>query len=181
MPRITQSSPTDLSTVIAQLLQNQAPSLVLGIGIPGSGKSTILKALAANLNIGYVCPDDIRAELFGDARDQSRNAEAWAEAYRRMKECIATGQSAIIDATSIKPNDRQMAADQAREAGARQVIGVHVFAPLDTVLRRNASRSRQVPEAAIHKLSALLAADPPGGAQCLDWLIEVDNGPKTIK
>jgi len=34
--------------------------VIMGIGIPGSGKTTILKEFADKNGYEYICPDDIR-------------------------------------------------------------------------------------------------------------------------
>jgi predicted kinase len=60
--------------------------LILGIGIPGSGKTTVLKKLANDYNYSYICPDDIRFELTLDMSDQSRNKEVWRESYHRLEQ-----------------------------------------------------------------------------------------------
>ena len=39
--------------------------LIMGIGIPGSEKTTVLKTFAEKYNYSYICPDDIRLELTG--------------------------------------------------------------------------------------------------------------------
>lgn len=47
--------------------------VIVGIGLPGSGKTTALKPFADKNSYIYICPDDIRAELTGNPADQSKN------------------------------------------------------------------------------------------------------------
>jgi dephospho-CoA kinase len=43
--------------------------IIIGIGVPGSGKTTALKPFAERNTYTYISPDDIRAELTGNAAD----------------------------------------------------------------------------------------------------------------
>jgi predicted kinase len=56
---------------------------IIGIGIPGSGKTTYLKPLAARMGLPYVSLDDIRQELTGDAADHGQHARTLAGFCRR--------------------------------------------------------------------------------------------------
>jgi hypothetical protein len=76
------------------------PTVILGIGIPGSGKTTALKALVAGTDTVYVCPDDIRNRLTGDTSDQSRNREVWDLAYQQIHEALDAGRNVALDATN---------------------------------------------------------------------------------
>ncbi len=79
----------------------------MGIGIPGSGKTTIIKAFADRNNYTYICPDDIRTELTGDPRDQTKNKEVWETARQRVSEAIHQGKTVVVDATFAHAEQRR--------------------------------------------------------------------------
>ena len=132
----------------------------MGVGIPGSGKSTALEVIAQHLEIARICPDDIRQEMTGSAADQSVNAEAWTEAYRRAGIALKFGKSAIIDGTHTEAWRRPKQVAQYREYGAAAVAAVVFDTPLAIAKQRNLSRDRIVPEYALDKLHTALQKEP---------------------
>ena len=64
------------------------PQVILGVGIPGSGKSTVLGELASERGYTLISPDSIREELTGDAANQSVNGKAWDIAYERARHAL---------------------------------------------------------------------------------------------
>jgi predicted kinase len=81
--------------------------LIMGIGIPGSGKTTALKPFAEQNAYAYLCPDDIRIELTGNSADQSRNREVWAEAHKRVAHALENGETIVFDATFARDSERK--------------------------------------------------------------------------
>lgn len=147
---------------------------VIGIGLPGSGKTTVLKEIEAEHAAVYVCPDDIRLELFGDATNQEHNSEVWAEAYRRMHVALDPSGNVIVDATNAKLNERQDLIRHCREK-ASHIVGIWVIAPYETCLRRNRERGRKVPEFAVGYMAGWLEAHPPGEADGFDRLLRIES------
>lgn len=139
-----------------QLATLPEPYIVMGVGIPGSGKSTVLKVVAQHLEIARICPDDIREEMTGSAANQSVNAEAWAEAYRQAGIVLSLGKSAIIDGTHTEAWRRPQNVQQYREFGAVAVVAEVFDTPLETAKQRNLARSRVVPEFALDRMHASL-------------------------
>lgn len=136
------------------------PYIVMGIGVPGSGKSTILEAIARNLEIVRICPDNIREEITGSAADQSMNDQVWAEAYKQAKDILHKGQSAIIDATHTESWRRLQDIQKYREFGAVTIIAVVFDMPLEIIKQRNAARSRVVPEIVLERMYTALQKEP---------------------
>ena len=133
----------------------------MGIGIPGSGKTTALKPFAEKNAHTYICPDDIRAELTGDATDQSKNREVWQEAYRRVAESLERGETIVFDATFAKDTERKNFIQFAREHGAEKIQGVFAAVPFEVANERNKARDRVVPEYAIDRMHTMLKDKPP--------------------
>jgi len=135
--------------------------VIAGIGIPGSGKTTELKAYAATHGYTYISPDDIRAEISGDARVQSDMRAVWEAAYQRLKDALENEKTVVFDATQYKQEDRRDFCDKAREYGATEIIGVYFDVPLLVAQERNQARARVVPEHALRRMWKRLQDTPP--------------------
>ncbi len=135
--------------------------IIIGIGLPGSGKTTALKPFAEKYSYTYICPDDIRAELLGNASDQSKNKEIWQEAHKRVAEALSNGETVIFDATFARDFERKSFIQFAREHGASKVQGVFAEVPLEIASERNHTRERVVPDHAMERMSAMLRQTPP--------------------
>ena len=71
------------------------------IGLPASGKSEQAKKLAAEYNAEIFSSDELRVEMFGDVNHQEDNNALFNELHKRIRECLASGKSAIYDACNI--------------------------------------------------------------------------------
>lgn len=150
-------------------------ALVIGIGIPGSGKTTFLKELAEQERYAYIAPDDIREELTGDALDQSHNREAWEIAQDRMRAHLLQGKGVAFDATFAKGHERRAFLTNARASGAEQIHGYWFDIPLEVARTRNAARRRTVRDHALVRMDTLIREDPPLFSEGLDTLVRVDE------
>lgn len=82
------------------------PSLIMMVGIPGSGKSSwIAKNKPENAII--VSPDDIRRELSGNVSDQTQNAKVWYLVKERTIAALKAGKDVILDATNVASKSRK--------------------------------------------------------------------------
>ena len=79
--------------------------LIVLVGLPGSGKTTLAKKLCESEDYVRISSDDIREELFG-FRDQTHNDEVFAELDKRVIERSAIG-NCIYDATSLSKKTRK--------------------------------------------------------------------------
>ena len=149
-------------------------TVIIGIGLPGTGKTRYLKNMVAQNGAAYICPDDIRAELTGDAADQSRNGEVWAETYRRIHAELEAGNNVVVDATSAKQPDRQRLIDHCR-IKADRIHGMWFVAPLQVILERNKRRDRVVPDFAMGLMAGWLEACPPKEEEGFDLLVQYDT------
>lgn len=150
-------------------------NIVMSIGIPGSGKTTILKPFAVKNNYAYISPDDIRAELTGDASDQSKNKEAWQEARRRVVVSLEGGKTVVFDATFAKDFERKNFIQFAREHGVEKVLGFFAEVPLEVAKERNNARVRVVPEHSIDRMHSMLKEHPPTVADGFDNVFHINE------
>lgn len=149
--------------------------VVISIGIPGAGKSTILRKFADTNGYELVCPDDIRQRLSGDSANQNVNQEAWNITRELVRGALAEGRTVIVDATFAKPTDRRNFLDYARQSGAEKIQAVFVDVPLEVALNRNASRERQVPPYAVERMNNWLRDNPPSTVEGIESVFILDQ------
>lgn len=133
---------------------------ILGIGVPGSGKTTTLLPLARKLGYTYINGDDIRQELTGDPSDHSREKEVWILAYDRIKKGLAHS-GIVVDATNSRVSDRKKLIQFCRLHGATEITGYWFNGDINTYINRNNQRERTVPEKSIKTMYDRLLYSPP--------------------
>lgn len=97
-------------------------TLIITIGISGSGKSRLCRELMEDGDFVRVCPDDIRKEFTGDISDQSQNGRVWKEAYDRLEDALVRGENVVFDSTGTTRKTR----NEVRAVAER--LGVPCFA-----------------------------------------------------
>jgi aminoglycoside phosphotransferase family enzyme/predicted kinase len=111
------------------------PLLVVTMGLPASGKSTLARALAGRLGLLHLSSDAIRKELAGlRATEPAGGAfregiyapamtrRTYAAMRRRAAAWLRRGRSVVLDATYADPAERGAVLRLARRAGARPVV-----------------------------------------------------------
>jgi predicted kinase len=152
-------------------------SLILLIGIPGSGKSSLAAQLQqSQLGCLLISTDQIRARLFGDEAIQGAWWLIWQELEHQLRsavEQIQVGQAtlAIYDATNTRRRYRREIIALARAVGFTCMIGVWLDPPFELCRQRNQHRSRQVPEAILHRMYRQLWSCPPRLREGFDLLL----------
>ncbi|HEX5368847.1 MAG TPA: ATP-binding protein [Dehalococcoidia bacterium] len=128
-------------------LDNQTPSLVLASGLPGSGKSTFCRRLAAETGAIVLESDALRRLLFAQPTHETReSARLFAALWEAARTLLQRNVSVIIDATNLKQTDRRPAYEVAGKTGARLLL-LRFEAPESVIERRLAQRAL-TPEAA---------------------------------
>jgi len=130
--------------------------LNLLVGAAGAGKSVWAQEhLADGL---LVSSDRMRAELTGDAADQSQNYLVFQRCADRLRAALKEGQNVTFDATNYMERLRQLPVQTARWTGA-EIHSYYFDISLQTALERNRRRARLVPEHVIRRHFRLLT--PP--------------------
>jgi predicted kinase len=151
-------------------------TLVLLIGIPGSGKSSLAAQLQQQGNCLLISTDQIRAKLFGDEAIQGTWRLVWYEVRQQLGAAarqIQTGQSgfAIYDATNTRRRNRREVITLVRMLGFTRIVGIWLDLPLALCLWRNQQRCRQAPEAVIQRMYRQIWSCPPQLHENLDLLL----------
>lgn len=156
-----------------------APGMVVAIGgLPGTGKSTLARALAPGLGrspgAAIVRSDEIRKRLAGLAPEERLPPSAYTPAasravFERLAEDVQvaaeSGQAVVADATFMNPQHRTMVADAARRAGV-PFHGFWLQAPLNALKQRVTARTHDASDATV----AVLLAAAPNDPGPLDWM-----------
>lgn len=141
-----------------EVRRNMAKAYI-GVGLPGSGKTTHLKKFASQEGAVYVCADDIRTEWYGDAGIQVDPGLIWEEVRRRARKALMAGRDVVVDGTNVKPQDRRRMIQAC--SAADQVVAIWCQAPFRICVERNSARDRVVPDYAMRRMKRQLYQSPP--------------------
>jgi len=142
--------------------------LILGIGIPASGKSFFLEPFASQFGYKYLCIDQIRAE-FGIGRDDPSAAsrspatfEVWDIVRERTHLYLQSEKTkgVIVDATFVNLYLRKQFISIGREYNAK-VTGFFMDTTPEVAWNRNLLREHPVPETEFWDRIERLKTNPP--------------------
>ncbi|HTQ21857.1 nucleoside monophosphate kinase [Mycobacterium sp.] len=150
-------------------LENGAVRLALIGGSPGTGKSTVARALAEKVGAQLISTDDVRRELRAsgaiggdpgvlDAGLYSPDnvTTVYEAALRQAGLCLANGQSVILDGTWRDSQVRAQAYCVAKQAHSR-VVQLMCSANVDAAVERVRTRQRGNSDATPEIATALAA------------------------
>ncbi len=127
-------------------------TVVLAIGLPGSGKSSWFK----RHNIHPLSSDLLRELLFDDAQEQRFQDLVFSNLRSMLKaRLIARRPMNYVDATNLTPHDRHSWIKLAKDYGY-DVQGLFFDVPLEVCLERHQRRGRVVPEDIMRKMAGKL-------------------------
>ena len=129
-------------------------TVVLAIGLPGSGKSSWFK----RHNIRPLSSDLLRELLFDDAEEQRFQDLVFSNLRSMLKaRLIARRPMSYVDATNLTPHDRRSWIKLAKDYGY-DVQGVYFDVPLEICMERNRRRGRKVDEGILRRMAEKLKA-----------------------
>lgn len=128
--------------------RKKIPYIIFPIGASGSGKSRALEKLSSDFM--KISPDSQREIEYGDASIQGDNGKIYQICTEQMKEVLRTGGKAYFDATHVIPDLRSKLVNICHDYGGMVVFWIFDI-PLETLKKRNAERSRHVPESVIEQ------------------------------
>ena len=94
------------------------PILLLTVGLPGSGKTTLARQLAADRRIVRLTPDDWMAPLFGDGEADGRRDILEGRMIWTAHEVLRSGASVVLDFGCWASDERYAIRSIAEIAGA---------------------------------------------------------------
>jgi hypothetical protein len=160
-------------------LRPQRPIVVAIGGLPGTGKSTLARALAPDLGRApgalVLRSDEIRKRqhdavpeerLAQEAYSDAASEAVFAELAALVQDAASGGHAAIADATFIDPGHRAAVEAAARAAGVA-FLGVWLEAPMPDLEARIAARQRDASDATV----AVLRDVSRRAARPTDWMV----------
>ena len=174
--------------IVAQI--NTQQTLIVTMGVPGSGKSYIANQIAEKAhNCVRINMDDIMEKLYGTA-----DVQDWRNVTRMQKEhgysnnvvkntardmvrdALSKGYSVVYDATNLR-YDARVKTVRSLKRGAPQTVktlGIIIKVRLSTAKQRNAGRDRKVQDWVIRNMYNT-AQLPNDNSSEFDALVLIDN------
>lgn len=120
------------------------PTLFLTVGLPGVGKTTRAKELAAERGILRLTPDEWMAPLFGDSEAGGRRDVLEGRMVWVAHEVLRSGAGVVLDFGCWSADERYAVRVIAETAGARFAL-VHVHTTEEERRRRATARWVEAP------------------------------------
>src|SRR6185312_10269829 len=128
------------------------PTIIVLVGLPGSGKSTY----AGKLGATALASDEIRRLLSDDATNQNIHRRVFAILRRLLKHRIELRRPVTyIDATNLTPHERRAYIKMA-DLYDCEIEAIFFDVPVEECQRRNRERHRVVPDEAIAEMAQRL-------------------------
>jgi predicted kinase len=117
------------------------PAIVVMIGLPGSGKSHLARAIRARVPAAVLDIDDLRGALFEDPQHTAKeHGRVFPALHALLDRLLGRRITVIVDATNLKETNRKPYYKIAAKYGA-QVLLVRVWARTPVIRRRLLERA----------------------------------------
>jgi uncharacterized protein len=163
-------------TAATQYLNAHAPLVIAIGGLPGTGKSTLARAIAPVLGAApgalILRSDEIRKRQHGvepeqrlpqSAYTEAKSAAVFDEIARGVTTAANAGHAAIADATFIDPAQRSLIEAAAQRSNV-PFVGIWLSAPLPVLEQRIAARAGDASDATVEVLRNAARPNPGAGA-----------------
>jgi predicted kinase len=118
------------------------PTLILFCGLPGSGKTTLGKKLAAERGVPRFCTDDWMADRGLDLQDEDLHRKSWKALWATAWETLADGQSLLFEDGLWTKKERDDIRAKAEELGVTTEFN-YFDIPLEVLKQRVEKRNEE--------------------------------------
>jgi predicted kinase len=154
------------------------PRLIIVCGLPGSGKTTLAKAIEGRLGAIRFSPDEWMADLSLDLYDEERRAKIEGLQWKLAQQLLALGQVVIIEWGTWGRSERNALRLGARALGA--TVELHYLsAPEQVLFERIARRGMENPpieREMLRRWSEIFQAPTPEEMELYDKPVIADLG-----
>lgn len=127
------------------------PTLILLVGIPGSGKTSYAEEyIKKHRNTVHLSSDAIRKELYGNENIQGNPEEVFALLQKRTIECLKNGKDVVYDATNVTRKNRASIINICPKYV--KIECYIIWASIEECIKRDAKRERTVGKEVIDKM-----------------------------
>lgn len=127
-------------------------TVVIMVGLPGSGKTSIAKNMAKlNPKTVHIESDAIRDELFNGKQGREETNKVFEEMFRRTVKAVKEGYNVVYDATNVSYKDRRRLVNSLPKDVKK--LCYTVATPIDVCKERNSKRENPVPEDVIDRMA----------------------------
>ena len=156
--------------IAQRLMEKGKKVVVLLVGVPASGKSTLARQLLAHASFMHLNADSIRKEVNGDENNHDRDNLVWMKFQERFEKALQSGEPALVDNMNHTRASRSNLIRAARKAGYAVKL-VYLDVPLAVCIERNRSRGKDIPDFTImEKHVALRVSGKPLPDEDAIWL-----------
>lgn len=152
--------------------------LIMAIGLPGSGKSQILKRFADKYGYEFVSLDDIRTQ-HGLSADQESSESVWSDVKTRTIDSFRAGKSVVLDGTFLT-DTRRIALEVARANGIEKIQGVFIDTPTEIAWERNMAREHNTPSEIFDERLKHMKEFPPKLEDGFDSFFRLDENGELV-
>ena len=133
------------------------PKLIMMCGLPGSGKTTYAKLLAANRGDAiHLSSDAIRKELYGDESVQGNSDEVFSLMHDRMLNALNRGVDVVYDTTNITRKSRKLTLDLCPTFVRKECCVV--WDDIEECIQKDSQRDRTVGKEVIDRMAKAFQA-----------------------
>ena len=150
------------------------PTVIYGVGAPGSGKTTKLRPYAQEIGAAYLNPDEIRKSVLGDEFNRIDDNLVWDILNTSVKLALKASRHVVVDAKNNDPNYRRQDTASYKQYGAQKVVAVYFKRKLEACLANNQRRTRPIPEEDVKKVHQSLEQYPPQQSEGFDEVVELE-------
>jgi len=155
--------------------------LIVSIGLPGSGKTCLLKSFAERYGYEYTGIDQVK-KGYGLTKEYQATDREWDDVRTQVAENAKSNKTLVLDVSFLmSTSHRQKFLAFARENGVKKIQGLFVDTPAELAWKRAESRKVKISRAAFDNKLAILKSLPPDINDGFDSLFTTDECGKLVR